>query len=120
MLRASASLALASVIVLGPLAISAGETKFSLTIDNIMRGPNLVGYEPMQIRWAGDNSKVYFQWKKASDPIAAPLDTYVVSRDATGLRKLTEEEARLAPPAFADMTDDRTLSVYSQDGDIIL
>src|SRR5438876_7256132 len=112
MLRASARFAPASAVALGPLAASAGETEFSLTIDNIMRGPNLVGYEPTQIRWAGDNSKVYFQWKKASDAIAAPLDSYVVSRDGTGLRKLTDDEARLAPPAVADTTEDRTLSVF--------
>src|SRR5260370_39611805 len=81
MRRASASLALASLFALGPLAAGAGEKKFSLTIDNIMRGPNLVGYEPAQIRWSGDNSKIYFQWKKASEPVAAPLDSYVVNRN---------------------------------------
>jgi len=120
MLRVSASVAFCSVLALGPLAASAGETKFSLTIDNIMRGPNLVGYEPAQLHWSGDSSKLYFQWKQASDPIAAPLDNYVVNRDGSGLRKLTDEEVRVSPPAFADTTEDRALSVFSQEGDIIL
>lgn len=40
--------------------------KFSLTIDNIMRGPGLVGYEPSQARWSGDSGRIYFQWKQAS------------------------------------------------------
>ncbi|MDQ1471749.1 MAG: hypothetical protein QOJ99_3229, partial [Bryobacterales bacterium] len=120
MRRASASFALASVLVVGPFAAGAGETKFSLTIDNIMRGPNLVGYEPAQIHWSGDNSKIYFQWKKASDPVAAPLDTYVVNRDGTELRKLTDEEVRVAPPAVVDTNEDRSLSVFSQDGDIVV
>jgi dipeptidyl aminopeptidase/acylaminoacyl peptidase len=120
MLRASVRLAVAALLSLGPLAAAAGETKFSLTIDNIMRGPYLVGYEPAQIHWSGDNSKIYFQWKKAADPVAAPLDNYVVNRDGTGLRKLTDDEGRLAPPAFADTSEDGSLSIFSQDGDIVM
>jgi dipeptidyl aminopeptidase/acylaminoacyl peptidase len=91
-----------------------------------MRGPNLVGTEPAQVRWSGDGSKIYFQWKRAADPIIAPLDTYVVNRDGTGLRKLSDEEARLAPPAPAgpgatvETSEDRTVSVYSEAGDIFV
>ncbi len=43
---------------------------FALTIDNIMRGPGLYGYEPSQVRWSGDGERLYFQWKQASDPSA--------------------------------------------------
>ncbi len=111
---------LASVLLLGAFAANAGETNFQLTIDNLMRGQNLVGYEPAQIHWSGDSAKIYFQWKKAADLIAAPMDNYVVNRDGTGLRKLTEEEARLAPPLAADTSEDRSLSVFSQDGDIVV
>lgn len=117
MFRPSFSLVLITSFALGPLA---GAGNFSLTIDNIMRGPNLVGTEPAQVRWSGDSSKIYFQWKKASDPVAAPLDSYVVNRDGSGLRKLSDEEARLAPPAGADVSEDRAWSVFSQEGDIVL
>ncbi len=72
------------------------------------------------IRWSGDSSKIYFQWKQASDPIAAPFDTYVVNSDGSGLRKLSEDEAMLAPPAALDTNNDRSLSVFSQDGDLIV
>ena len=71
---------------------------FALTIDNIMRGSALVGFEPSQVRWSGDSERIYFQWKQATDKEDAPLDTYVVNRDGSGLRKLSGEEARLAPP----------------------
>ena len=40
--------------------------RFALTIDNIMRGPGLVGYEPTQVRWSGDSQRIYFQWKQAT------------------------------------------------------
>jgi hypothetical protein len=71
---------------------------FALTIDSIMRGSALVGFEPSQVRWSADSERIYFQWKQATDKEDAPLDTYVVNRDGSGLRKLSDEEARLAPP----------------------
>src|SRR5580693_6545573 len=40
---------------------------FQLTIDNIMRGPGLVGYEPRAVRWSGDSRLVFFEWKQAGD-----------------------------------------------------
>src|SRR5579864_4060127 len=92
--------------------------KFSLTIDNIMRGPGLYGYEPSQVRWSGDGERLYFQWKQASDAVAKDPDTYVVNRDGSGLRKLSETEAKLAPPAFGATTPDKKATVYSRDGDI--
>src|SRR6478672_7297536 len=81
--------------------------EFALTIDNIMRGPGLVGYEPAQVRWSGDSAQIYFQWKQASQKEDAPMDTYVVDRDGSGLRKLSDEEAKLAPPAFGDTSKDQ-------------
>src|SRR5580704_4794402 len=94
--------------------------KFALTIDNIMRGPGLYGYEPSQIRWSGDGARVYFQWKQASDPQIKDLDTYVVGRDGSGLKKLSEDEAKLAPPAAGATTLDKKLTVYSREGDLFL
>jgi dipeptidyl aminopeptidase/acylaminoacyl peptidase len=94
--------------------------KFSLTIDNIMRGPQLYGYAPSQVRWSGDGERIYFQWKQASDPRIKPEDTYVVGRDGSGLRKLPDAEAKLAPPAGGSNTRDKKRTVYSRDGNIFL
>ncbi len=94
--------------------------KFALTIDNIMRGPGLFGYEPAQVRWSGDGEQIYFQWKQASDPLIKDLDTYVVGRDGSGLRKLSEADAKLAPPASGAATLDKKRTVYSRDGDLFL
>jgi dipeptidyl aminopeptidase/acylaminoacyl peptidase len=108
---------------------------FALTIDNIMRGSALVGFEPSQVRWSADSERIYFQWKQAIDKEDAPLDTYVVNRDGSGLRKLPDEEARLAPPgggvaatggggrgggAEADTSKDKRLTVFARDGDIFI
>ena len=92
--------------------------KFDLTIDNIMRGPGLIGYEPIDVRWSGDSQRIYFRWKQASDPMRTPRDTYVVNRDGSGLRKLAENESKLAPPVDGVRTRDRKRAVYALDGDI--
>jgi hypothetical protein len=94
--------------------------KFALTVDNIMRGPGLVGYEPTQIRWSGDSSRIYFQWKRASQKEDAPLDTYMVDRDGSGLRKLSDDEAKMAPPAAGEPSPDHRLLTYMRDGDLFV
>ena len=112
------SIPLAVALFLAFQAQPAG--KFSLTIDNIMRGPGLVGYEPSEIRWSGDGQRIYFHWKQADDPIDKDADTYVVNRDGSGLRKLSDEEAKLAPPPSGDLSRDRKRIVYARDGDIFV
>ncbi len=107
-------------LLLGQMTEVSGQKKFTLTIDNIMRGPGLFGYEPAQVRWSGDNQRVFFQWKQASDPITHPFDTYVVNRDGSGLHKLSDDEAKLAPPPNGSHTRDRKKAVYTFEGDLFL
>jgi dipeptidyl aminopeptidase/acylaminoacyl peptidase len=94
--------------------------KFTLTIDSIMRGPELYGYAPSDVRWSGDGQHIYFQWKQASDPRIKPFDTYVAGPDWAGVRKLGDAEAKVAPPVAGDSTRDRRRIVYSRDGDLFL
>jgi dipeptidyl aminopeptidase/acylaminoacyl peptidase len=105
-------------ILLASQATPAG--KFALTIDNIMRGPELYGYEPVQVRWSGDGRRIFFQWKQANDPRIKEPDTYVVERDGSGLRKLSESEAQSAPPPSGAATRDKQRTVYARAGDIFL
>jgi dipeptidyl aminopeptidase/acylaminoacyl peptidase len=91
---------------------------FSLTVDNIMRGPALVGYEPTGVRWSPDGSRILFQWKQNTDKEIAPMDTYAVNRDGSGLGKLSDEEVRKLPPALGDTSKDKRLMVYSSAGDL--
>jgi dipeptidyl aminopeptidase/acylaminoacyl peptidase len=115
--------ALCVAVLLAPqlgLARQQPAKKFELTVDSIMRGPALVGYPPADVRWSQDSQKVYFRWKRADEPRLKEMDLYVVSRDATGLRKLTEEEARLAPPSNGELSKDKTVTVFAEDGDIFI
>lgn len=85
-----------------------------------MRGPALVGYPPTNVRWSRDGQRIYFRWKRAEDARLKEPDTYAVNRDGTNLRRLTEDEARLAPPEGGDDTRDKTRTVFADDGDIFL
>ncbi len=99
---------------------SSANGKFELTIDNIMRGSDLVGYEPRAVHWSPDSQHIYFQWKQAGEPREKDFDTYVVNRDGGGLRKLTEEEAKNAPPVFGERSKDKKLTLFVEDGDVFI
>lgn len=94
--------------------------KFELTIDNIMRGSEMIGTQPTQVRWSQDSQRVYFLWKEPGTLRLKDPDTYVVNRDGSGLKKLTEEEAKQTPPASGELSKDKKFTVYADDGDIFL
>jgi dipeptidyl aminopeptidase/acylaminoacyl peptidase len=94
--------------------------KFELTIDNIMRGADLVGYEPEGVRWSQDSRKIYFRWKRAGEPRLDEMSTYTVNRDGGELRKLSEEEARQAPPSSGELSKDKKTTVFTDSGDVFL
>src|SRR3982750_440037 len=77
--------------------------RFELTVDSIMRGPRLVGYPPTNAYWAQDSKKVYFRWKQADEPRLKETSLYVINRDGTDVRRLSDDEARLAPPANGEL-----------------
>ncbi|HEV2667589.1 MAG TPA: hypothetical protein VG324_21920, partial [Blastocatellia bacterium] len=94
--------------------------KFELTVDSIMRGPDLVGYEPTRVYWSQDSQRVYFRWKRAGEARLKEADLYVVNRDGGGLRKLSEEEAKGAAPPGGDLSKDKTMTVFAEEGDIFI
>jgi dipeptidyl aminopeptidase/acylaminoacyl peptidase len=85
-----------------------------------MRGPELVGYPPSDVRWSRDSRRVYFRWKQPQDVRWQRPDLYVVNRDGGGLRKLSEDEAKHAPPDAGELSKDKKLTVFVEDGDIFL
>lgn len=93
---------------------------FELTVDSIMRGPRLVGYPPSGVYWSQDSQRVYFRWKQADEPRLKEMSLYVVNRDGSGLRRLTEEEAKQAPPANGELSKDKSMTVFADEGDIYI
>ena len=91
---------------------------FSLTVDSIMRGPDLVGYPPTGLRWSADSQQLYFEWRKPGEREAS---TYVVGRNSGEPRKLSEDEARNVPPANGGRWDAAHKRVlFVDDGDVVM
>jgi dipeptidyl aminopeptidase/acylaminoacyl peptidase len=67
---------------------------FTLSIDNIMRGPKLVGNAPTGVRWAPDSSRIFFSWQKPNEDRA---NTYSVNRDGSDLKQLSADDVRALP-----------------------
>jgi dipeptidyl aminopeptidase/acylaminoacyl peptidase len=96
---------------------TAPATRFDLTVDNIMRGPKLVGYAPSNLRWSGDSKELYFEWRMPGEDEAA---TWVVSRDGGAPRQLSDDE-RLSAPLTSGLWDAERRRILGVDrGDIII
>ena len=93
---------------------------FVLTVDSIMRGPRLVGYPPTGVYWSQDSQRVYFRWKQADEPRLKETSLYVVNRDGSGLRRLTEAESKQVPPANGELSKDKSMTVFTDEGDIFI
>ena len=93
------------------------QAPFALTVDNIMRGPELVGNPPNNLRWSGDSKELYFEWLIPKDDQPS---TWVVGRDGGEPRRLTEAERRLAPPANGQWDIKRRRILGVDRGDIVI
>ena len=96
---------------------AAAPGKLTLTIDSIMRGPDLVGYPPSGLRWSGDSRDLFFEWRKPGEKESA---TYVLSQNTTTPRRLTDEERKLAPPVGGAWDEARRRVVFADGGDIVV
>ena len=122
MRRISHTAVLASV--LSAQALSAQQaTTFPLTIPSIMRGTEVFGREPEQVRWSADGQWIYFRWLPPGTNWREKLKPYRV-RAAVGAQPETVSEA-LWDSAGASFTegstsaDGRTRAV-SSGGDLYL
>ena len=115
----------AATLLSGPAAGTVPQQKpatphalFELTVDSIMRGPDLVGWPPTGLRWSADSQKLYFQWRRPGED---EFSTYVVARAGGEPRKLSDEEAKNVPPASGARWDKAHRRVlFADDGDIVL
>jgi hypothetical protein len=89
----------------------------ALTVDAIMRGPELVGYPPDSLRWSADSQKLFFDWRKPGEDEPS---TYVVARDGGSPAKLTGAAKDDALPANAAWDAAHKRAVAAVDGDIVL
>jgi Dipeptidyl aminopeptidases/acylaminoacyl-peptidases len=111
---------IAVALLFAVVAFAAAAQQFDLSVDYVMRGTGLYGWTPEEVRWSPDGQRVYFSWKLYTDTLEKDRDTYVVNRDGSGMRKLSDEEKKDAPPANAQWTRDKHRAVYVDEGDVFL
>jgi dipeptidyl aminopeptidase/acylaminoacyl peptidase len=120
--------ALALALLIGPAAATipaqnaarttpAKAPAFQLTVDSIMRGPDLVGWSPTALRWSADSQRLYFEWRLPKEDESS---TYVVGRDGGAPRKLSDAEAKDAPPANGRWDKAHTRVLAVDGGDVVL
>lgn len=68
---------------------------FRLTIENIMKGSELVGSEPSNILWSVDGKKLYFRWKK---PGEKATEFYFITRQNLVPQKTNLQDILKLPP----------------------
>ncbi|MEQ9290480.1 MAG: prolyl oligopeptidase family serine peptidase [Cyclobacteriaceae bacterium] len=93
------------------------QAKSNLTIEQIMQGPDFVGYLPSQVQWADDNHTIYFSW----NPEKEKLDQ-LYKTNSTGQRPVKVELAERKSLPSSNKTYNREFSkyVYSKNGDLYL
>jgi dipeptidyl aminopeptidase/acylaminoacyl peptidase len=90
---------------------------FDLSVDSIMRGPELVGNPPNNLRWSGDSKELYFEWRMPKDDQPS---TWVVSRDGGTPRRLSDDERRQAPLANGQWDAARRRVLGVDRGDVVV
>ena len=98
-----------------PAAAQSG--RFDLTVDSIMRGPDLVGYPPTDLRWSADSQRLYFEWRKPGEDEAS---TYEVARTGGAPRKFSDEERKKVPSATGRWDKSRRRVLFVDGGDVVL
>ena len=103
--------------------LQAQRPAFEFSIANIMRGPELYGREPQNVRWSADGRTIYFMWNEPGTRWSEPLKRYRV-RAVPGAtpERLTEAQTDSVGPLFSvgSLSRDRARKVVSYEGDLYL
>jgi dipeptidyl aminopeptidase/acylaminoacyl peptidase len=104
-----------------PAAAQSAAAGFDLSIRNIMRGHELVGRSPSEVRFSDDGRRVYFRWR---DPAAADTltATWRVAVEGGAPERLADTLADRAAPVAGSggWSADRRRRAFARLGDVYL
>jgi dipeptidyl aminopeptidase/acylaminoacyl peptidase len=113
-------LALAAAFFAAPALAQA--PKLDFTIANIMRGPEVYGREPQNVRWSADGQWIYFQWLEPGSDWRLPLRQFRVRAQA-GAKPEVVAPNDIAGVQFADggvLSADKKKRLYVNGGTIVV
>jgi len=87
-----------------------------LSIDQIMKGDDFVGYLPTNIDWADNSEHIYFSWNPDKDTIRS---NYSVDTHSKVIKKLSFEDLK-QQTNNGDYSKDFKWKVYDKGGDLFL
>ena len=96
---------------------------FELSIKNIMRGPEVYGREPQQVRWSPDGQWIYFQWlPPGTDWRDQPKPYRVRAQAGAQPERVADAEMDRVAPLVANgtLSLDRSKKVTEVRGDLWL
>ena len=111
---------LAAALFSAPLA--AQQPKFDFTIANIMRGPEVYGRDPQNVRWTADGQWIYFQWLEPGSDWRLPMKQFRVRAQA-GAKPEAVAPTAMAGIQFADpgvQSADKKKRLYVNGGTIVV
>lgn len=118
------SIALAAALSLtASTAAFAQQPAFELSIPSIMRGPQVVGREPAQVRWTADGGWIYFSWVPPGTDWREPLRPYrVAAREGARPEPVTLAHLDSVAPLIAvgRWNRGRTARIVAAGGDLYL
>ncbi len=102
---------------------AAQQSGFDFSIKNIMRGPELYGRPPQQVRWSADGRWIYFTWNEPGAKFNETRKPYRV-RAVPGAKpeRLSIAQADTAGPMFArgSRSNDGAMTVVEYNGDLFI
>ena len=88
-----------------------------LTIPQIMKGHDFVGYLPENINWSEDSKTIFFTWNPQKELVR---NLYKVNIKGLDPVKVSSEEQKKLPSSAGDYSSDFSQKVYSSNGDIYI
>lgn len=112
----------AGLLVLAAEGVAGQAARFELTVPNIMRGPELVGSAPDNVRWSDDGRWVFFRWKPGGRPWHEAEALYRVPATGGTPEKLSDQQADSLAVVLAGgaVSRDQRWRVSSVNGDLYM
>ena len=86
------SFSLTLFILATSFCVAQTQNQSQLSIDQIMKGEDYVGYLPDDITWDDNSQEIYFSWNPDKDTIRS---TYKVNIKTKLIKKLSYDELKL-------------------------